>query len=100
MCWYEKIMGTASVEEQKAILLVEDDEDQVVLAMRALREHGIVNEVDEVMITGDGGRGARLPLRRGWVRRARHESDAGVRFARCGPAGHERPRKIGRASCR
>jgi hypothetical protein len=52
-----KMMGTASVEEQKAILLVEDNEDQVVLAMHALREHGIMNEVDEVVIAGDGLRG-------------------------------------------
>ena len=43
------------MEEQKAILLVEDNEDQVVLAMHALREHGIVHEVDEVVIAGDGG---------------------------------------------
>jgi two-component system, response regulator len=50
-----KMMGTASVEEQKAILLVEDNEDQVVLAMHALRRHGIVNEVDEVVVAGDGG---------------------------------------------
>ncbi len=27
---------------EKTILLVEDDEDQVILAMRALRKHGIV----------------------------------------------------------
>lgn len=38
----------------KTILLVEDDEDQVVLAMRALRKHGIVEEVDEVVVAGDG----------------------------------------------
>ena len=38
----------------KTILLVEDDEDQVVLAMRALRKHGIVAEVDEVVVAGDG----------------------------------------------
>jgi two-component system response regulator len=38
----------------KTILLVEDDEDQVRLAMRALRKHGIVDEVDEVVIAGDG----------------------------------------------
>ena len=49
-----KMMGTASVEEQKAILLVEDDEEQVILAMRAVREHGIVHEVEEVVIAGDG----------------------------------------------
>ena len=35
---------------KKTILLVEDDEDQVVLAMRALRKHGIVEEVDEVVV--------------------------------------------------
>ena len=39
---------------EKTILLVEDDRDQVTLAMRALREHGIVEEVDEVVIAGDG----------------------------------------------
>jgi two-component system, response regulator len=39
---------------KKTILLVEDDEDQVVLAMRALRKHGIVAEVDEVVVAGDG----------------------------------------------
>ena len=39
---------------KKTILLVEDDEDQVVLAMRALRKHGIVDEVDEVVVAGDG----------------------------------------------
>jgi two-component system, response regulator len=38
----------------KTILLVEDDEDQVMLAMRALRRHGIVDEVDEVVVAGDG----------------------------------------------
>ena len=38
----------------KTILLVEDDEDQVRLAMRALRKHGIVDEVDEVVTAGDG----------------------------------------------
>lgn len=39
---------------RKTILLVEDDEDQVVLAMRALRKHGIVEEVDEVVVMRDG----------------------------------------------
>ncbi|HET7481119.1 MAG TPA: response regulator [Rubrobacteraceae bacterium] len=38
----------------KVILLVEDDENQVLLAMRALRQHGIVDEVDEVVIAGSG----------------------------------------------
>ena len=38
----------------KTILLVEDDENQVLLAMRALRKHGIVREVDEVVVAGDG----------------------------------------------
>lgn len=38
----------------KTILLVEDDEDQVRLAMRALRRHGIADEVDEVVVAGDG----------------------------------------------
>jgi two-component system response regulator len=39
---------------EKTILLVEDDRDQVQLAMRALRKHGIVDEVDEVVVAGDG----------------------------------------------
>jgi two-component system response regulator len=37
----------------KTILLVEDDEDQTRLAMRALRKHGIADEVDEV-VASDG----------------------------------------------
>ncbi len=39
---------------EKIILLVEDDQDQVRLAMRALRKHGIAEEVDEVVVAGDG----------------------------------------------
>ena len=39
---------------RKTILLVEDDQDQVVLAMRALRKHGIVAEVDEVVVAETG----------------------------------------------
>lgn len=39
---------------EKNILLVEDDEDQVLLAMRALRKHGIVAEVDEVVVSETG----------------------------------------------
>ena len=39
---------------ERVILLVEDDQDQVRLAMRALREHGIVEEVDEVVVATDG----------------------------------------------
>ena len=35
-------------------LLVEDDEDQVRLALRALRKHGMVEEVDEVVVARDG----------------------------------------------
>ncbi len=38
----------------KTILLVEDDENQVMLAMRALRKHGIVGEVDEVFVAENG----------------------------------------------
>jgi two-component system, response regulator len=45
--------GWSGVSE-KTILLVEDDRDQVTLAMRALRKHGIVEEVDEVVVAGDG----------------------------------------------
>jgi two-component system response regulator len=39
---------------ERTILLVEDDQDQVLLAMRALRKHGIVAEVDEVVVARDG----------------------------------------------
>src|SRR5215210_2460374 len=49
----EKDDGTASVEEKKTIPLVEEDEDQVTFAMRALRKHGIV---DEVAVAGDGNK--------------------------------------------
>ena len=38
----------------RTILLVEDDENQVLLAMRALRAHRIVEEVDRVVVVGDG----------------------------------------------
>jgi len=48
-----KPSGEESVAE-KTILLVEDDEDQVILAMRALRKHGIVAEVDDVVVSGSG----------------------------------------------
>ena len=40
--------------DRKTVLLVEDDRDQVALAMRALRKHGIVAEVDEVVVAEDG----------------------------------------------
>jgi two-component system response regulator len=40
--------------DRKTILLVEDDRDQVALAMRALRKHGIVAEVDEVVVAESG----------------------------------------------
>ena len=46
--WRGESMG------EKTILLVEDDEDQVLLAMRALRKHGIVAEVDEIVVAGTG----------------------------------------------
>ena len=46
----EKDDGTASVKEKKTIPLVEEDEDQVTFAMRALRKRGIVAEV---AIAGD-----------------------------------------------
>lgn len=42
------------MSDRKVILLVEDDEDQVRLATRALRKHGITEEVDEVVVAGDG----------------------------------------------
>jgi CheY-like chemotaxis protein len=38
----------------RTILLVEDDENQVMLAMHALRKHGIVKQVDEVVVARDG----------------------------------------------
>jgi CheY-like chemotaxis protein len=40
--------------DRKTILLVEDDRDQIALATRALRKHGIVAEVDEVVVSGSG----------------------------------------------
>lgn len=39
---------------EKSIMLVEHDQDQVSLAMRALRKPGIVAEVDEVVIACTG----------------------------------------------
>lgn len=39
---------------ERTIMLVEDDQDQVLLAMRALRQHGIVAEVDDVIVATDG----------------------------------------------
>jgi two-component system, response regulator len=38
----------------RTILLVEDDENQAMLAMRALRKHGIVKQVDDVVVARDG----------------------------------------------
>lgn len=38
----------------KTILLVEDDLDQTRLALRAMREHGILEEADEVVVAEDG----------------------------------------------
>jgi two-component system, response regulator len=40
--------------DRKTILLVEDDRDQGTLAMRALRKHGIVAKVDEVVVAESG----------------------------------------------
>jgi CheY-like chemotaxis protein len=37
-------------------LLVEDDEDQVRLALRVLRKYGMVEEVDEVVVARDGSK--------------------------------------------
>lgn len=42
------------MKEKKAILLVEDVEDQAMLAVRALRKHGIVEEVDGVVVARSG----------------------------------------------
>ena len=39
---------------EKSIMLVEHDQDQVSVAMRALRKPGIVAEVDEVVIARTG----------------------------------------------
>jgi two-component system, response regulator len=39
---------------ERVILLVEDDEDQEVLAMRAFRKHGILDEVDEIAVARTG----------------------------------------------
>jgi two-component system, response regulator len=39
---------------ERVILLVEDDEDQEILALRAFREHGILDEVDEMCVARDG----------------------------------------------
>ncbi len=51
--WEEKA-ERAGLLSERTILLVEDDQDQVLLAMRALRKHGIVAEVDEVVVARDG----------------------------------------------
>ena len=50
---------------QKTILLVEDDRDQVTLAMLALRNHGIVEEVDEVVVAEDGAEALGYPFGEG-----------------------------------
>ena len=42
------------MDGRRVILLVEDDEDQVLLALRALRKHGVAGEVDEVVVAQDG----------------------------------------------
>lgn len=39
---------------RKTILLVEDDRDQTRLALRAMREHGILEITDEVVVAEDG----------------------------------------------
>jgi two-component system response regulator len=38
----------------EGVLLVEDDEDQAILAVRALREQGIVSTKEEVLVVSDG----------------------------------------------
>lgn len=42
------------MRKQKTIMLVEDDEDQTLLAVRAMRKHGIVAEVDKLVAVRDG----------------------------------------------
>lgn len=39
---------------ERIILLVEDDEDQEILALRAFKKHGILDEVDEMCIARNG----------------------------------------------
>lgn len=39
---------------ERIILLVEDDEDQEILALRAFEKHGILDEVDEMCIARNG----------------------------------------------
>lgn len=39
---------------ERTVLLVEDDPDQVVLALRAFRKHGIADEVDDIVVMKDG----------------------------------------------
>ncbi len=38
----------------RTVLLVEDDPDQVMLALRAFRKHGIADEVDDIVVMKDG----------------------------------------------
>lgn len=40
--------------EKRIILLVEDDEDQEVLALHAFEKHGIMDEVDDVVVARNG----------------------------------------------
>ena len=47
---------------EKSIMLVEDDQEQVSLAMRPPRKHGIVAEADEVVIVRDGEETLDYPL--------------------------------------
>ncbi|MBA3610323.1 MAG: response regulator [Rubrobacter sp.] len=39
----------------KTILMVEDDEDQVALTVRAFKKHGIMGELEELVIAHNGG---------------------------------------------
>ncbi len=38
----------------RTVLLVEDDPDQVLLALRAFRKHGVADEVDDIVVMRDG----------------------------------------------
>ena len=73
----------------KNILLVEDDEDHIRLALRALRKHGMVEEVDEVVARGDSEALDHL------FGEGEHGGHAGVRFAGLSAAQKRLARRTG-----